>query len=50
MFNISTGILPEIYSDFFILNQFKPLNISFTQQILQINQSVTKNFNELRKL
>jgi len=30
-------------------NQLKLLNISFTQQILQISQSVTKNFNELRR-
>jgi len=30
-------------------NQFKLLNISFTQQILQISQSITKNFNKLRK-
>ena len=30
-------------------NQLKLLNINFTQQILQISQSVTKNFNELRK-
>ena len=30
-------------------NQFKLLNISFTQQILQINQSVTSNPSELGK-
>jgi len=30
-------------------NQFKQLNMSFTQQILQISQSITKNFNKLCK-
>ena len=31
------------------INEFKLLNMSFAQQILQISQSITKNFNKLRK-